>query len=110
MADGDKPAHSGDQYTAEPDGPVMASPRLIPAPDSLPHSARHHLAWDPLRLTSESCNRNCAPSQAPRYESVNYENPPYDQLRQLWKQRGYRRKDAEAALKSRLETLGAVER
>ena len=27
MADGDKPTDSGDQFTAEPDEPVMASPR-----------------------------------------------------------------------------------
>ena len=40
MVDGDRPADSADQFTAEPGEPVMASPRLIPAPDSPPHSDR----------------------------------------------------------------------
>ena len=40
MADGDKPTNSGNQATAEPDEPVVASPRLILAPDSPPRSAR----------------------------------------------------------------------
>ena len=112
MADGDKPTDSGDQNTAEPYGPVMASPRWIPAPDSPPHSATDspEMASNYSGHTSESFNRNCTPSRAPRYGSAKYDNLSCDQLRELRKQRGYHRQDAEAVLKTRLETLDAVGR
>ena len=40
MAGGEKPAESGGQPTEETGEPSMDSPRLIPVPDSPPHSAQ----------------------------------------------------------------------
>ena len=66
MADSDKPTDSGDPSTAEPDEPVTASPRVIPVPDSPSHSDQ----VPPEMLPDD---RSCAPSQAPRCESANYD-------------------------------------
>ena len=80
-----KPTDNADQFTTVPEETVMAPPRLIPAPDSPKHSPKE----PPTTLlndsgqTSEPFNHNCAPSQAPQYDSANYDHPSYDQLRGL---------------------------
>ena len=63
MADCDKHTVSGDQYAAEPNDPIMASPRLIRVQNSPPHSARDPpvMALNDSGHTSESSNRNRAP-------------------------------------------------
>ena len=106
MVDGDTPADSGDQSTTETEEAVM-----IPAPDSPLHSAGEPPATlsNDSGHTSEAISRNFAPFQAPQYEGANYDNPPYGLLHELCGQRGYHRKDTKAALKTRVETLEAVE-
>ena len=85
MADVDTTMDCGDQSTPEPKETRKDSPRLIPAPDSLPHSAREL----PTTLSNDSgptsapFNRDCAPSQAPQFESAHYDNLSYDQLHAL---------------------------
>ena len=79
-------------------------------PDSLPDSAKDppEIALNDSGHTSESFNRNCASSQAPRNGSSNYDNLSYDRLRGLCKQRCYHRREAKAGVKARLEALEAV--
>ena len=68
MADGEKPTESGGQPTEETDEPSMASPRLIPVPDTPPRSAQPspEAVLDDTGHTPDSLDRECAPSQAPR--------------------------------------------
>ena len=60
--------------------------------------------------TSESFECKCAPSQAPRCESPDYDHLPYDQLNELCKQRGNRKKAAKAVHTTRLEAMDSAER
>ena len=90
----------------------MAFPRLIPVPDSPPHSAKPstEMVLDDTGHTSESFDPKCAPPQVPRCESANYDQLPYDQLHDLHKQRGYQQQAAKAVLKTRLVAVDAVGR
>ena len=85
MVDGGKKTDNGDQTATEPEKNVMASPRLIPVPDSPLHSATEPPATllNDSGQTSEPFNPNCAPSQAPRNDSANYDHLSCDQLREL---------------------------
>ena len=112
MAEGEKPTGCGGRSTVETDEPSMASPRLIPVLDSPLHSARPFpgpVLGDTGR-TSESFDRKCAPSRAPRCASTDYDQISYDQLHELCKQRGYHKEDAKAVIKTRQEATGAAER
>ena len=107
----DTPTDSGGMSTADPDEPVMASPRFIPVPDSLPLSARAPSGQllDDMGQNSGSFDRTCAPSQSPEFAITSYDHLPYGQLRKLRRQRGYHEKDSKAVLNTRLETMDAVE-
>ena len=82
MGGEDKPTDCGEQSTTEPGGPVMATPRLIPVPDSPPHSARDPPGQPPADSghTSVSFNRHCAPSQAPVLDRGDCDHPAHNQL------------------------------
>ena len=88
----------------------MFSPRLIPVPGSPTNPA----SFDPPPISedtgpsSESFDQKCAPSQAPERESGNSDHFSRDQLRNLCKSRRFRKKDAKAVLKTRLEGIDAV--
>ena len=49
-------------------------------------------------------------SQAPRCDSTNYDQMPYDHLRASCKRGGYHKKDAKAVLRARLAAMDAAER
>ena len=84
MVDGEKPTESGGPSTEETDEPVMASPKLIPAPDSPPRfSNPPEVAPDDTGHTSESFERKCVPSEAPGRDIANYDRPSYDHLHEL---------------------------
>ena len=90
----------------------MASPRLIPAPESPRHV--EDLELSPLQNDvndpSASFDKKCAPSQAPIMEGSQYDHLTYDELHNLCKSRGYCKKDAKTALKTRLEAMDTVAR
>ena len=92
--------------------PALASPRLFPIPESptCPESPAFPPAMEDSGQTSNSFDQRCAPSHAPECVNGNYDNLPYAQIRNLCKDRGYYKKDAKAALKTRLEATGAVDR
>ena len=112
MAGGEKPTESGGKISEAPTEPLMASPRLIPVPNSPANSGQPDPppALEDTGNTSASSDRKCAPSQAPERESANYGRPPYDQWHDLGKQRGYHKKDAKVVLKTRLEAMDAAAR
>ena len=112
MAEGGKTTESGGRSTEGPGEPSATSPRLIPAPGSPPHATQPspEMALGATGHSSESFNCKCAPSQAPRCESANYDHLSYDQLREPRKQRGYHKKDAKAALRTRLGAKDSVGR
>ena len=85
--------------------PSMASPRLIPVPDSPPLSAQ--LPPNPEVLSSPS-NRNCAPSHALGAGTTNHDQSSYGQFYELRKQRGYYKQDTKAALRTRLAAMDAA--
>ena len=91
--------------------PSIASPRLIPPPASPPRPA--HTPPAPVlgdaRNTSSPFDRKRAPSQAQMRENANYDQLSYGQPRELFKLRGYHKKDAEAVLRTRLEAMDAAE-
>ena len=91
MAAGAKPTDNGYQPTAEPGETAMASPRLIPDPDSPVHSATGPptTLWNDSGQTLAPFNRNCAPSRAPPYGSAECDHLSYDQPREPCKQRRY---------------------
>ena len=90
----------------------MASPCLIPVPDSTTHG--EDLELPPLENDvndpSASFAKQCAPSQAPTMEGRQYDNLTYDELHNLCKSRGYCKKDAKTVLKTRLEAIDTVEK
>ena len=112
MVDGGKTTESGGRSTEGTGEHSMVPLRLIPALDSPPYSAQPapELVLDDTGRNSESLDRKCAPSQVPRNESANYGHFSYEQLYELRKQRGYHKKDAKAAVKTRLEAMDAVDR
>ena len=88
----------------------MASPRLIPVPDSPQLSAQSppETRLEGTGKPSASFDRSCAPSQAPIGDSVDYDELSFGQPRELCRQRLYRVKDSKAALKTRLEAMDAA--
>ena len=112
LGDGELPTESGGKSSDISAEPALASPRLIPIPESPTNSGSpaFHPAMEDTGQTSDSFDQQCAPSPAPECASGNYNNLPYDQIRNLCKDRGYYKKDAKAALKTRLEATGAVDR
>ena len=112
MADGEGPTESGGKSTEVPTEPSIASPRLIPAPNSPTNSGQPDPP-PPLEDTgniSASFGRKFAPSQAPERESANCDHLSHDQLHDLCKQRGFHEQDANVAPKTRLEAMDAVAR
>ena len=103
------PLGESTEVTAEPS---TGSPRLIPVPVSPTDSGRPDppLTLEDSGNSSASSDRKCAPSQVPEYESVSYDHLPCDQLRNLCTLRGYHKKDARVARKTRLAALDAVAR
>ena len=88
----------------------MASPRLIPAPES-PRNGDDQETPLPPNITddpSASFDSKCVPSQAPILEGSQYDHLTYDELHNLCKSRGYCKKDAKTALKTRLEAMDTV--
>ena len=73
MAAKETAMESGGRSTDGAREPSMASPRLIPAPDSPQHAARTPPDQVPgdTGNTSTSFDRKCAPSQAPVCENAN---------------------------------------
>ena len=101
---------SGGGPTDETREPPMASPRLIPVPDS-PHLSIQlppDSVVEDTGKTSASFDRDCAPSQAPVSDNANYAQLPYDELHELWKQRGYHKRDTKVVLRTRLEAMDAA--
>ena len=78
------------------------SPRLIPVPDFPQHSVRMppESRVKDAGKSSASFERNCAPSQAPIGDNVNYDRLSFGRLHELCIQRGYHKEDAKAALKT----------
>ena len=85
MGDGEVPTESGGKSTDVAEEPSMASPRLIPVPDSPTNSGGP--ALPPIigesGNTSVSFDQQCSPSQAPECASGNYAHLSYDQIRNL---------------------------
>ena len=92
--------------------PLLASPRLIPIPESPTNSGDPTFSpvMEDSGNISPSRDKQCAPSQAPECVSINYDHLSYEQIHDLRKARGYHKKDAKAALKTRSEAMGAVGR
>ena len=112
MGDEELPTESGGESADTSEGPVSASPRLIPIPESPTNSggpAFPQITEDSGK-TSTSFDQRRALPQAPERVSGNYDHPSYSQIRDLRKARGYHKKDAKAALETRLEAIDAVER
>ena len=103
----DVPAVNGEQGSGG-----LASPRLIPVPDS-PRtvvgeglSPSQKVMEDP----SASFDQKCVPTQVPMVGDSQYDHLSYDELHGLCKARGYCRKDAKTVLKTRLEAMDSVEK
>ena len=112
LATKERTTESGGRSSDTSAEPALASPRLIPAPESPKNS--EELCFPPALedpgKPSNSFDDQCAPSQAPECKSGNYDNLSYDQIRILCKDPGYHKEDARAVLKTRLEAMDAVER
>ena len=69
----------------------MASPRLIPAPESPRNGEDPEIPLPPNKMSdpSESLDNKCAPSQAPIMEGSQYDHLTYDELHNMCKSRGY---------------------
>ena len=100
-----EPVPVGDGDSIEPVQPQvtqnsMASPRLIPAPESPRNGEDLEPPLPPTNMDdpSASFDNQCAPSQAPIMEGSQYDNLTYDELHYLCKSRGYCKKDAKTAL------------
>ena len=81
-----------------------ASPRLIPAPDSLHLYVQlppDSLAGDKGPV-SASFDRKCAASRAPATDTADYDQLSYGELHGLRTQRGYRKKDTKTAPRTRV--------
>ena len=109
---GELPTMNGGKATDASDEHAMASPRMIPIPESPSRSGEPKFSSvvNDTGNTSPSFDKQRAPSQAPERVSGNYDYLSYDQVRDLCKARGYHKKDAKAVLKTRLEAMDAVER
>ena len=85
MVDGEKPTESGGMSSEAPTNPSMASPRLIPVPNSPTNSGQPDPppTLEDTGNTSASFGRKCAPLQAPERESANYDHLSYNKLRNL---------------------------
>ena len=92
--------------------PALASPRLIPNPESPENSEGPSFLpeLEDLGQPSNSFDKQCAPSQAPTMEGSQYDHLPYDALHNLCKSRGYCKKDAKTVLKTRLGAMDKVGR
>ena len=103
---------SGGQSSDTSAEPALASPRLIPIPESPKNSEDPSFppALEDSGQPSNSFDKQRAPSQALECVRGNYDNLSYYQIHNLCKDRGYHKKDAKAALKTRLEAMDAVER
>ena len=127
LGDGELPTESSGKSSDTSAGPAFrpipesqihrrdqhgASPRLMPIPESPTNSESPAFppATEDPGQTSNSFDQQCAPSHALECVNGNYDNLSYDQIRNLCKDRGYHKKDAKAALKTRLEAVDAVER
>ena len=88
------PEPVGDGNGVAPEQPqvapgAMASPRLIPAPES-PRNGEDPVAPPPQNFMgdpSASYDNKCAPSQAPIMEGSRYDHLTYDELRNLCRSR-----------------------
>ena len=111
IVEAERPTGSGGISTDWTREPLMASPRLIPAPDSPLYSAETppEPALGDTGETSASFDCNCAPPQAPVCGNANCDQPSYGQLHRLCERRGYHWKDAEAVLRTRLAAMDAAD-
>ena len=115
LEEGNNTAERGrglDIVTPEPQTrvPSLASPHLIPAPDSPNPSTQIHPSPSlSVRLPPPvpSFGRQCAASQAPLVDHSQYDHLSPKRLRKLCMQKGYCRKDSKKMLETRLAVMGA---
>ena len=90
----------------------LAPPRLIPVPDSPPHSVQvpTYFSWGEGGMASASDDRNCAPSQVLEPDIANHDQLSFGQLHELCEQMGYREKDTKVVLRTRLAAMDAADR
>ena len=110
MGDGELPTESGGKSTDTTEEASIASPRLIPKPESPTNSGETAIPsiMEDSGKTSVSCDRQRASPQAPGRVSVDYEHLAYVQIRDLCKLRGHHEKGVKAVLKTRLEAMDAA--
>ena len=112
MGDEELPTESGGESADTSEGPAFASPRLIPIPESPTNAggpAFPQITEDSGK-TSTSFDQRRALPQAPERVSGNYDNLSFEPIYDLRKARGYHKKDAKVALKTRLGATDAAGR
>ena len=90
MGDGEMPTESGGKSTEVTEEPSLASPGLIPPPDSPANASGPALPpiFGDSGNTAVYFDQQCALSQAPGRASGYYGHLAYDQIRNLRKSRG----------------------
>ena len=98
--------------TGTPESDSGPRPETIPVPDSPCLSAQlpsPHAPLDRHQHLESSFDKKCAPSQAPRVDGIWYGELTWGLLHAQCSQRGCRRKEWKAVLKTRLTATDAVE-
>ena len=98
--------------TGTPGSDSGPKPEMVPAPDPPPLSVRFlspRVPSDTHPHLESSFEKTCWPSQAPRAEGAQYDEMTWGQLHDPCSQRGFRKREPKAVLKTRLTAMGAAE-